>query len=211
MIYTDKFYVDSKLLLCNYMTLTIEMEMLKSRMKNKFTVDLINGDIYQQPILDHMNPTLRLMLDKELGYGNLPIKKDERIQQIGFLFNEILIELKGKSIYSKYENATLSVDYIDYNYLRFLECYHTVPSYLRQSLHDIESVYRYNNKIYLVYLTDGISESRELVKFKGEVLSKVMDIIRSNGYDGEYLKNISIEIVSKNEIVRAGGFRNYMR
>lgn len=210
MLFTDKLYIESKLILCGKIDLKEELKELKLYLKNNFSVELINADIYRQPVFTHMSPMLRLVFDKEKGYGELPILMEERIKKIGAVFNKIIVNT-NISEYEDFVGIKLTVDYFDYNYYKFQESYQLVSTYLRQVLVDIHSIYRFHDTLFLIYQTKELADFNKKSNLSNEVILKAKELVQCNGYDGVYLLKINVVIVDKPTIDIAGGFRNYLR
>lgn len=208
MLYTDRLYIESKLILCGKIKVNKEILMLKTYLDKRFGVELINADIYQQPVFKHMAPSLRLLLDKEKDFESLPKRSEERIEKIGVPFSEIIARSEC-DLYKRLTDVELSVDYFDYNYYRFQECYQIVATYLRQVLVDIENIYRMNNTLFLMYPSEEVANRHISSGIIDKVISMSKQLVECNGYSGPYLSEIKISVVDKPAVDRMGGLRNF--
>jgi len=100
MLSWDETYIIAKNILLGTNELELEFHFLKHFLNNEFDVELINADIYHEPVFKNLPPSLRLILDYERDKGRLPIKNEERKTKVGDVFINILKENR----INKYQN-----------------------------------------------------------------------------------------------------------
>ncbi len=82
MLYWDSTYLDAKKVKEGSKKLRPEFELLKVFLRDEYFVILLNADIYFEPVVTTLDPSLRLVIDNEVKKTSLPIYYLSRINKM---------------------------------------------------------------------------------------------------------------------------------
>ena len=212
MTFTDSTYLDAKKVKERTGGSRIEIELLRDFLKEEFSATLLNADVYFQPVVTTLDPSLRLIIDSEIKSTNLPIYYLDR-NVIRDKFLSICKESNSELTKDIIDNK-LSVEYVEFDELFFEEIRCKVnhnsilesinePGILKMSNYFSEYIFFYQNKDEM--------ENQLKKNLQNVIKNKITELIIKEGYNGNHLSDIAIRFDIIDSLEKAGSEYNYLR
>lgn len=211
MLSWDKTYLEAKEIKENKRSLSIEFQMLKEYLFQEFNVEILNGDIYEEPVVKNLPLKLRIIIADSDWLNKLPVKHDLKKRLIA----DIFIDIIRKNSIEKYpvlEKGKLDVQYVLYAALRLEEIRRKVSmSKIKDRIgdKDILEIHTFTNTYYIFYRDKEVLEKR---KKEGIRIQKIIiELIKEAGYEGILIDKIRVTLDEIGTLKNAGSFYNYLR
>tara|TARA_B100000767_G_C19532335_1_gene437152 strand:+ start:13 stop:651 length:639 start_codon:yes stop_codon:yes gene_type:complete len=212
MTFTDSTYLDAKKVKERTGGSRIEIELLRDFLKEEFSATLLNADVYFQPVVTTLDPSLRLIIDSEIKSTNLPIYYLDR-NVIRDKFLSICKESNSELTKDIIDNK-LSVEYVEFDELFFEETRCKVNhNSILESINEpgILKMINYFSEYIFFYQNKDEMENQLKKNLQNVIKNKITELIIKEGYNGNHLSDIAIRFDIIDSLEKAGSEYNYLR
>lgn len=212
MTFTDSTYIDAKNVKEGSVILRPEFELLREFLRNEFSANMLNADIYFQPVFKTLDPSLRLIIDGDIKSTNLPIYYLDR-NVIKDKFLSICKESNTELTKNVVDNK-LSVDYLEFDELLYEETRCKVNSNSIMEAISEQRILKMINYFseYIFFFTNKDELEIQLEKnLQNVIKNKITELIIKEGYNGSHLSNIAVRFDIIDSLEKAGSEYNYLR
>ena len=212
MTFTDSTYLDAKKAKERTGGSRIEIELLRDFLKEEFSATLLNADVYFQPVVTTLDPSLRLIIDSEIKSTNLPIYYLDR-NVIRDKFLSICKESNSELTKDIIDNK-LSVEYVEFDELFFEETRCKVNhNSILESINEpgILKMINYFSEYIFFYQNKDEMENQLKKNLQNVIKNKITELIIKEGYNGNHLSDIAIRFDIIDSLEKAGSEYNYLR
>jgi len=212
MTFTDSTYLDAKKVKERTGGSRIEIELLRDFLKEEFSATLLNADVYFQPVVTTLDPSLRLIIDSEIKSTNLPIYYLDR-NVIRDKFLSICKESNSELTKDIIDNK-LSVVYVEFDELFFEETRCKVNhNSILESINEpgILKMINYFSEYIFFYQNKDEMENQLKKNLQNVIKNKITELIIKEGYNGNHLSDIAIRFDIIDSLEKAGSEYNYLR
>ena len=212
MTFTDSTYLDAKKVKERTGGSRIEIELLRDFLKEEFSATLLNADVYFQPVVTTLDPSLRLIIDSEIKSTNLPIYYLDR-NVIRDKFLSICKESNSELTKDIIDNK-LSVEYVEFDELFFEETRCKVNhNSILESINEpgILKMINYFSEYIFFYQNKDEMENQLKKNLQNVIKNKITELIIKEGYHGNHLSDIAIRFDIIDSLEKAGSEYNYLR
>jgi hypothetical protein len=212
MLTSDSTYLKAKKIKNKEDKLAIEFQYLNEFILSEYSVNILNADIYYEPIFKDLGPKLRLIIDSNVEDSNLPIYYKDRYS-ISKKFLEIISSLSlDYNLNIEYEK--LNIEYIIFEQLFYEETIGKLSNKtIIESLNDpsIIKLSIFWSEYVFFYKDSEVVNSKKNENFDKKYREIIIELVKQKGYNGNYLNKISIIFDSIESLEKAGSEYNYMR